>query len=180
MLALYRTSTAVAVGSGNDASFCTLYDQHAPAAMSLALRLTENHALAEDAVQESMLRVWRALPSFRPGNVRSWILRIVARVCFRLMHARKRERAYLANPVSLPLYAATEDSSECAERDRMLAALRGAVATLPPLDRRLVESHFALRQSQREISAATRLPQQTISYRLKRISASLRTRLSHV
>src|SRR5579862_6284908 len=59
-------------------AFSELYEGHAGAAYSLALRLMENNALAEDAVQEAMLRIWKAAPTMRPGNTRAWILRIVA------------------------------------------------------------------------------------------------------
>jgi RNA polymerase sigma-70 factor (ECF subfamily) len=63
--------------------FSSLYERFGDDAYGLALRLTGNRALADDAFQEAMLRVWRAAPSYRPGNARAWIFRIVARESLR-------------------------------------------------------------------------------------------------
>ena len=57
-----------------------LYAEHAGPILAYLLRLTRDHARAEDLLQETMLRAWRRPAVFEPerGAVRGW-LRTVAR-----------------------------------------------------------------------------------------------------
>ena len=55
---------------------------HLDAAYSLARWLTRNDADAADVVQEAMLRAFRYFDSYREGDARSWVLRIVRRTCY--------------------------------------------------------------------------------------------------
>lgn len=149
--------------------FCALYEQHAAAAFSLALRQTGDRALAEDAVQETMLRVWREAASLRPGNARGWVLRIVGRECLRLQMARQREnkRVKTANVLRQREYC------EKPERETRLSALRHALARLSGPERSLLKLCYEEGLSQRRISAAIDIPQQTVSNRLRRAVSRL-------
>src|SRR5438876_11689193 len=55
---------------------------HLDAAYSLARWLTRNDADAADVVQEAVLRAYRYFDSYREGDAKSWLLRIVRRTCY--------------------------------------------------------------------------------------------------
>src|SRR5215469_6763486 len=55
---------------------------HLDAAYALARWLTRNDADAADVVQEAMLRAFRYFDSYREGDAKSWVLRIVRRTCY--------------------------------------------------------------------------------------------------
>ena len=55
---------------------------HLDAAYALARWLTRNDADAADVVQEAMLRAFRYFDTYREGDAKSWILRIVRRSCY--------------------------------------------------------------------------------------------------
>ena len=55
---------------------------HLDAAYSLARWLTRNDADAADVVQEAYLRAFRYFDSYREGDAKSWLLRIVRRTCY--------------------------------------------------------------------------------------------------
>src|ERR1700719_2944344 len=55
---------------------------HLDAAYNLARWLTRNEQDARDVVQEAYLRAFRFFPSFRGGDARSWLLRIVRNTCY--------------------------------------------------------------------------------------------------
>src|SRR6185295_1897641 len=122
--------------------FDALYSRHSAAAYGLALHMTADHTLAEDAVQESMLRVWRAAPVRRPGNDRGWVLRIVARECMRLQKRKQRERlrAEIAHQIQ-PRNVETVPY-EYAEREGSLSRLRAALEKLPARERRLLSLRY--------------------------------------
>jgi RNA polymerase sigma-70 factor (ECF subfamily) len=170
-----------AVRSGNDAmnehydtiqepAFAALYEQHVDAAIALALSLTSDRALAEDAVQEAMLRIWRSAHSFHPGNVRGWVLRIVGRECMRLMRRRKQERTRATHVIP---NQAGDSHNIAPDKEAVLSSIRTGLAKLAQPDRRLVELHFGDGLSQRQISAALAMPQQTISYRIRSVVGQL-------
>src|SRR5262245_6680143 len=49
---------------------------------------------ADDALQETMLRAWRALDRFEPrAPVQAWLYRIATNVCLRMMERRRRDVA---------------------------------------------------------------------------------------
>src|SRR5207244_6076797 len=58
-----------------------LYDRYARPAYGLALRVLRDEALAEDAVQEAFLALWRTAARFVPerGKASTWILTLVHR-----------------------------------------------------------------------------------------------------
>jgi RNA polymerase sigma-70 factor (ECF subfamily) len=113
---------------GDGRAFRTLAQRHAGGALRLARRMLGNDALAEDIVQDAMLRVWTHAPRWRPeAAFRTWLYRVVVNLC---LNARRR-------PADLPLEAAGQvaDFASCAdsqleahERDRRIAAAIGALA----------------------------------------------------
>lgn len=66
-------------------------------------RMLGTLADADDALQQTLLRAWRALPSYQPAGpeqpgrhdhqIRAWLYRITTNVCLTALRARSRERA---------------------------------------------------------------------------------------
>src|SRR5688572_20236161 len=57
-----------------------LYDRYNRLSFGLALRILDNPAMAEEAVQDAFLQVWNRATSFdtnRGSNVRGWLMTIV-------------------------------------------------------------------------------------------------------
>src|SRR3954468_1848860 len=69
----------VRIADGDQSAVATLYDRHARTAYGLALRVTADATLAEDAVQEAFCAIWRRASSFRQsrGSATSWVLALV-------------------------------------------------------------------------------------------------------
>jgi RNA polymerase sigma-70 factor (ECF subfamily) len=65
-----------------DADFETLVVDHLDAASNLARWLVRDPALADDVVQDAMLRALKYFPGFRGDNARAWVLQIVRNVAF--------------------------------------------------------------------------------------------------
>ena len=64
------------MASGDGAALRTLYDQHARAVFSLAVRLLHSQQDAEDLVQEVFVQAWRQAIRYDPGRgtVAAWLL----------------------------------------------------------------------------------------------------------
>ena len=71
--------------------FSTDAMQFAPQLYSTALRMTRNRADAEDLVQETFIKAWRAFDSYQQGtNLRAWLFRIMTNTFINKYNARQR------------------------------------------------------------------------------------------
>ena len=70
-----------AVGRGDDDALGVLYDRFGRPAYRLAFRILRDSALAEDAVQEAFLAVWRSADAYKRERAKpsTWILTVVHR-----------------------------------------------------------------------------------------------------
>src|SRR6476620_5956284 len=75
--------------AGDHGSFAELVKPHRRALNAHCYRMLGSVQDAEDAVQETLLRAWRALPSFRGrSSLRSWLYAIATNVCLRAIERR--------------------------------------------------------------------------------------------
>jgi len=97
-----------------------------PDLLRFAHWLARDRAIAEDIVQEALLRAWRSRDGLQdPGAARAWLLTIVRRE-----HARLYERKRL-ELVSLDDVLETQSGPTFAEPEEELFALRHAIMRLP-------------------------------------------------
>ena len=72
-----------------------LYKLYSTAMYNLCLRMVPDRSEAEDLLQESFVKMFRELPSFRgQSTVGAWLRRIVINQC--LNHIRKRQLSFVA------------------------------------------------------------------------------------
>lgn len=123
-----------AIAAGDRSAFARLMDLHGRFALSLALRMTNNPADAEDVAQEAFLRAWKLAPEWRPGTgarVRTWLYRVVLNLC--LDRGRRAPFAAL-DDIEEPL--ADEPDGLEALTDRQAGTLvRALLADLPDRQR---------------------------------------------
>jgi RNA polymerase sigma-70 factor, ECF subfamily len=73
------------------ATFAEAAMEHMPSLYSAALRMTRNPADAEDLVQETYLKAYRAYDSFQEGtNLKAWLYKILTNTFINSYRARKR------------------------------------------------------------------------------------------
>ncbi len=53
--------------------------------------MLQDQDAASDAVQDSFIKAYRALNTFRGGSFKSWLLRIVVNTCYDVLRSRKRQ-----------------------------------------------------------------------------------------
>ncbi len=91
----------------DQARFAEMAMEHMPALYTAALRMTRNPADAEDLVQETFLKAYRAFGSYQDGtNLRAWLYKILTNTFINSYRAAKRrpERADVEDVEDLYLY----------------------------------------------------------------------------
>jgi RNA polymerase sigma-70 factor (ECF subfamily) len=103
-----------------------LFESLRPELLRFACWLARDRAVAEDVVQEALLRAWRSRDALKdPAAARGWLLTIVRRE-----HARLYERKRL-EVTDLDAVVAAEDSRLAADGNDELVGLRRAITQLP-------------------------------------------------
>jgi RNA polymerase sigma-70 factor (ECF subfamily) len=76
-------------------AFELLYKKHGSQLKSVAYRITGNHRDAEDAVQETFLRAFRAIRGFKEqSTLKTWLWRIAVNVCSDMVRKRSTETEF--------------------------------------------------------------------------------------
>jgi len=154
------------VARGDEAALGELYDRVGRIAFGLAKRVLRDDRLAEDAVQEGFLAVWRSAAAFRAdrAQARTWILTLVHRRSVDLVRREERRRV---EPLSKDTPAAVGDATDEAawlrfERERVQAALK----QLPDVQREALELAYYGGFSQSELAQRLGVPLGTIKSRM--------------
>lgn len=160
------------------AAFEELFERHRNDAFNIACHITGSPTLAEDVVQDAMLRVWLSAQSFRgEGNARGWILKVVAREGLKKLRRRRKESEREAQEPERRRTLPVRGESERSEREELLTGLRELVGELPHPQRQLVALYYGAGLTQQQISDAMHLPARTVSYRLEEALDWLREKL---
>jgi RNA polymerase sigma-70 factor, ECF subfamily len=160
--------------------FETVVLPHLDAGYALARWLTRNDADAADVVQEACLRAFRYFDSYREGDAKSWLLKIVRRTCYDWLE-RNRPAGLVpieaeADPdgrrqappdVVVDADALLQGRSDLRRLDRLIEALPTPLRETIVL-RELHELDY------REIAEVTGVPIGTVMSRLHRARAALR------
>jgi RNA polymerase sigma-70 factor, ECF subfamily len=145
-----------------------LYDRYARPAYGLALRILRDDALAEDAVQEAFLSLWRTSPRFVPerGKASTWILTLVHRRAVDLVRREQLRRTDQIDEVHEPIAGASSGADEQAwlrlQRERVQAALQ----QLPDQQREALELAYYGGFTQSELAERLGQPIGTIKSRM--------------
>jgi RNA polymerase sigma-70 factor, ECF subfamily len=151
---------------------------HLDAAYNLARWLTRNGQDAEDAVQEACLRAFRFFGSFRGGDARNWLLKIVRNTCYtQLQKNRPQELATFDEEIH------SEDDGSMNPETLLLRSadsqlLRQALEELPVNFREVLVLRELEGLSYREIAEVSNIPQGTVMSSLSRARERLRQSLT--
>lgn len=155
---------------GDARAFEVIFDRHAAVAFSLAYRICGRRSVAEDAVQEAFLSLWRSGARYDPtrGSVRSWILSTVHN---RAIDSFRKERLTTSRTVGdeglaerLPAPQRTEAEIERRDDARQV---RAALITLPEEQRRVIELAYFGGFSHTQIAELLGLPAGTVKGRMR-------------
>jgi len=156
------------VARGDDTALAELYDRIGRVAYGIALRILRDERLAEDAVQEGFLAVWRSAATFRAERAKAstWIVTLVHRRAVDLVRREERRRT---EPLDLeqrdaadPMGSAEDEAWLGFERERVQRLLR----MLPDAQREALELAYYGGYSQAELAERLGVPLGTIKSRM--------------
>lgn len=169
---------------GELASFNALVVRHERAVHGVCLRILRDLPSAEDATQDTFLKAWSAVGSFRGGLVRPWLLRIATNRCYDVLRARGRRPADSLDALAFETeprwtsQAVPGESPEAfATRADLSVHLERALAALPDDWRVTIVLADIQGYAYEEVAAMTGVAVGTVKSRVSRARARLRLAL---
>jgi RNA polymerase sigma-70 factor (ECF subfamily) len=154
-----------AVGRGDDDALGVLYDRFGRLAFRLAFRILRDRALAEDAVQDAFLTVWRSADAYKRERAKpsTWILTVVHR---RAVDIVRREQSRRGEPLEVaPEPVSAPASEDAVLRDRR-SAVQAALTELPDDQRQALELAYYGGLTQSELAERLGVPLGTVKSRM--------------
>jgi RNA polymerase sigma-70 factor (ECF subfamily) len=148
-----------------ESALAELYDRYGRTAYGLALRILRDKDLAEDAVQEAFLAVWRTASRFVPEKAKAstWILTLAHRRAVDIVRREQRRRTEtLDNAPEPAVEGIDEDAFLRLQRERVQTTLR----QLPDAQRESLELAYYGGLSQSELAERLGQPLGTIKSRM--------------
>ena len=154
------------VASSDDHALAELYDRFGRVAYGLALRILRDEALAQDAVQEAFLAVWRSSDRFLAERAKAstWILTLVHRRSVDLVRREDRRRGEPLESAGEPAAQETVEDEATLGFERRV--VQEALSRLRPEQREALELGYYGGLTQSELAERLGLPLGTIKSRM--------------
>ena len=155
---------------------------HLNAAYNLARWLMGDSTLAEDVVQDAVLRALSYFGSYKGGDARAWLLRIVRNAAYAVLATRRRgsmtslDDAGLnadGEPFAMEIADPADDPEMTLSRSEGFARLDQVLAALPAELRECLVLHELEELSYKEVAHITGVPIGTVMSRLWRARQAL-------
>ncbi len=153
-------------------------------AYSVAYRLLADGDAAADAVQDSFIKAYRSLESFRGGNFKSWLMRIVTNTCYDMLRAQKRrptdslEDMPVEQEYASDLTTSMESPQEYVERRELADLIQAAIQDLPEDQRLAIVLCDVHGYAYEEIAEIMGVAMGTVKSRISRARTKVRSYLS--
>jgi RNA polymerase sigma-70 factor (ECF subfamily) len=172
---------AIRDGDPAGVAFRELFRRNAGVAKTVALRVTRSDALAEEAVQEGFLQLWRAPERFDAARatVRRWLITMVHARAVDLVRLEQTQRRRTEEAAAEPIVLHDHADDVVAEvaRPSEQAAVRAALESLPQAQRDVIELMYFGGVSQTGVAEALGVPLGTVKSRALLAMRKLRSTL---
>ncbi len=158
-----------AIAAGRDAAVSVLYDRYHRQCFGFALRILGAEGDAEEAVQETFVRVWRRAGQYdeAKAGVASWVLSITRNLCIDELRRRRRRVPELPPTDEAPEFPASDRTEDEAVREVMGEQIRMSLQSLSSEQRSAIELVYFHGLSSGEVGRILGVPAPTVRSRLR-------------
>lgn len=153
---------AVQAARGSSAALEALYDRYASIVLGLTIKIVGDRTAAEDVLQETFWKVWKSADTYQPerGSFASWLFRIARNLAIDAYRRRSTRPQVLpdANDNESVLEQVPDPEMNVAEEAQLKIQnkrIHVALASLPGVQRQVIELAYFYGMTRQEIAAAT-------------------------
>jgi RNA polymerase sigma-70 factor (ECF subfamily) len=175
---LDHATVVAGCAAGDAGALRTLFEAEAPRLIAVAQRILRRRDLAEEAVQDAFVAIWRKAASYDParGSARGWIYAIVRKRALTMLRDGAREDLADADALDALRDAtdAVDSAAEAFERLDDASRLRRCLAALDETKRAPILLAYVEGLTQGEIAGRLGAPLGTVKAWMRRGLAALR------
>lgn len=158
------------MAAGDRDAVASLYDRHARAVFSLALRIVRDQQDAEEVVQEVFAQAWRSAGRFDAGRgaVVAWLLMMTRSRAIDRVRARRVDGTRVGDDdflAQLPAIGVAPDASVLT--NERVSHVRAALTALPLMQRMAIEMAFYEGLTHHEVAERLEQPLGTVKTRIR-------------
>jgi RNA polymerase sigma-70 factor, ECF subfamily len=160
-----ETQLVTQAQNGDRNAFSELVRLHAQGVLNVIYRMCGDAQLAEDAAQETFIRAWQNLSSYRPGTpLRNWLYRIAVNAGTDML---RKEKRILPDAIEdLHLTDGRPGLESLVSQQERTALVQEAILSLPDASRAVLVLREYEGLSYQEISSTLDIPVGTVMSRL--------------
>lgn len=149
------------------AAFMELFDLMAPKVKGFLVAGGATEDVAEDVMQEVMLKIWRRAGTYDPAkaSVNTWVYRIARNARIDRIRKETRPEYDPEDPALQPTAEPAPDAN--IDHERLAVRLRASIEMLPPQQREVITLFYYDDMSHGEIAEKINIPFGTVKSRLR-------------
>ena len=168
---MLRNRRSAPPANASEQQLRALVSEHAEVIYRVAFSVVRDQHLAEDIVQETIIKAWQGLDGWRgEGSLRGWVLSIAHNTAVSYL---RRMRDSSIEPDQLPDLVSRDDVERESDARADLERLRAALAQLDDLSRSIVIMRDLDGLTYQQIAEALDVPLATVKTRLLRARREL-------
>jgi RNA polymerase sigma-70 factor (ECF subfamily) len=174
-VAVYIDDLIGACAKGDRTALRTIYNIEAARMIGVAQRLLKRRALAEEAVQDAFVSIWKNAATFDPdkGSGRTWVYAIVRHRALNILRSERRTELS-KNPIGEEQASEDDDPETIVSRLSDTAALRRCLQGLAEDRRSAIVMAYVHGLSHSDLAARLGMPLGTVKSWLRRSLLSLK------
>ncbi|NNE02259.1 MAG: sigma-70 family RNA polymerase sigma factor [Eudoraea sp.] len=167
---------------GNTRAYEVLVDRYKSMVYTIAIRITKNREDAEEIAQDTFLKVFKALASFKgESKFSTWVYKIAYYGSLDYLKKKQRKVETVAVDISeVHNLSSLESVLEDIDRKERMEVLKAAVEKLSEKDSAIVTLYYFEELSIKEIAVITGLTTEVLKVRLFRSRKQLANILHHM
>ncbi len=148
--------------------FEQIYNRYAKTVYTAAYQYLLNRQLAEDAVQETFLKLYIKQPPFRSESHRkAWLIRVAVNLSKNMLKSKKNSSLSFDESIETPSFDEHEKTDSKLDVERALRKLQ-------PVQREIVYLYYYEQYSVNEIAVMLKMPEGTVKSHLSRARKALK------
>lgn len=164
--------------SGDHDAFRTIVERHEPTVAATVRGMLGPGPDADDVGQETFIRFYKALDSFREeSSIRTYLTRIAINLSLNALKRRKRQRSRFVAAGELGSFEPSHNGDGVIDATERTMLVRRAIDTLEPRYRAVVVLRMINGQTTKETAKILGVPQGTVLSRLSRGMKALEKKL---